>query len=234
MERLAIRIHTLAEAQEAVKYFESLGYKSHVDFNYSFSPGIIKYIVTNYVDAYAGDSKYREWCIGTSLGSYAEKECHILNLVNKEKEKEMVKFQVGDVVRLTDWSGSVSLTENKLCQKGMRHSDVKGSKYEVIEGYEQYVFPTALDVLTRGPRPADKQNNIALRITECSDNTRVGEIVFTNTRFCELIEEPIKVNGYTVDFRTDGSINIGGWQISSDVMDKIIEKRTQVWDNIPF
>ena len=30
MEKLAIRIHTTAEAKEAVKYFESLGYKSRL------------------------------------------------------------------------------------------------------------------------------------------------------------------------------------------------------------
>ena len=57
MEKLAIRIHTTAEAKEAVKYFESLGYKSHVDFIYAFSPGLVKYIVTNCVEDYVKDSK---------------------------------------------------------------------------------------------------------------------------------------------------------------------------------
>ena len=230
MEKLAIRIHTMAEAKEAVKYFESLGYKSKVDFIYSFSPGLVKYIVTNYMNKF----NEKKWYIGTSLGSYAEQECKIISVNKKDMETKVTEFKAGDIVRVMDWSGSVSLTENKLLQRGMRHSEVKDSKYEVIEGYEQYVFPTAPDVLTRGPRPVDKQNNIALRITECSDSTRVGEIVFTNTKYCKLVEEPIKVNGYTVDFRTDGSINIGGWQITTDVMDKIIKKRNQVWDNIPF
>ena len=239
MEKLAIRIHTIEEAKEAIKYFESLGYLSHVDLIYSFSFGLIKYIVTNCKDDYEGDSKYKQWYIGTSLGFYAENGCRIIE--NPIKEKEVIEFKTcdtefkaGDIVRVMDWSGSVSLTENKLLQRGMTWEEVKTAKYEVLDGYEKYIFPTSPDVITDGPRPVGKQNNIALRITECLDNTRVGEIVFTNTHYCQMIEQPIKVNGYIVDFRNDGSINIGGLQISTDVMDKIIKKRNQAWDNIPF
>jgi len=61
-----------------------------------------------------------------------------------------------------------------------------------------------------------------------------GDRIYTQARFCNYYEEPIMVGVDRIYIKDDGSVVIGTRTIPTHIVDKIIQRRNEVWDGIPF
>ena len=138
---------------------------------------------------------------------------------NMKTEKRELK--VGDKVKVRDFSWCVCIKNGKAVFRGNEGLN----EIWTVEDYDIYnTYPTKIRTM---PVLGFEPNNIGL----VNDS---GDRLYTQARFCVYYEEPIYVGLDKVTIKDDGSVWIGNREIPTNIMDKIIDKRKQVWDDIPF